>query len=350
MSFIKRLAAFAVSAIMLFAFCSCNQSATKVIMTIGNTEVPAGIYIMYINSAISELETEIADAEYEGDKWDFEIEGKKAEQWVKDKALQYTLELIAVEREFEKRGLSFDAEEQSNVDYITEYYWYYYSSYYEGLGISYSSFARVQKGSHLSQKILLSQFGEDGTEPISDEDLTKYMSEDYMRVNHILISNKDDEGVKLEVTALDDAKKKAENLFEQAKNADDIYFIQMIKDNSADYNADSTTESSLELGMITPEEESGYVKEFEKAAAELEIGGTVLCESEYGWHIIRRYDMFKDEVVKLDDYREQLVISMKEDDYNAEKETWANALREDMTLVQASVDRYDPKDKKFNAE
>ena len=43
----------------------------------------------------------------------------------------------------------------------------------------------------------------------------------------------------------------------------------------------------------TPEEESGYVEEFEKAAAELEIGGTVLCESEYGWHIIRRYDMFK---------------------------------------------------------
>lgn len=349
MSFIKRITAFAVSMIMLFVFCSCNQSATKTIMTVGGEEVPAGIYIMYINSAISELESEIEDAEYEGDKWDFEFEGKKAEQWVKDKALQYTLELIAVEREFKKRGLSFDTEEQGNIDYITSYYWSYYGGYYESLGVSYTSFERVQKGSHLSQKILLSQFGEDGTEPISDEDLTKYMSESYMRVNHILISNKDKDNKALEGDALEEAKKNAENIFEKAKLADDITFIEMIKDNSADYS-ETATEASLELGMITPEEESGYVEEFEKCAAELEIGGTAFCESEYGWHIIRRYDMFKDEVVKLDDYREQLVINMKEDDYNKEKEGWAEALKADMVLVEASVKRYNPKDKKFNAE
>lgn len=348
MSFVKRLTAFAVSIIMLFIFCSCNQSATKTIMTIGNTDVPAGIYIMYINSAISELETEIEEAEFEGDKWDFEIDGKKADQWVKDKALQYTLELIAVEREFEKRGLSFTTDEQGNIDYITGYYWSRYGGYYESLGISYTSFERVQKGSHLSQKILLSQFGEDGTEPISDEDLIAYMNENYMRVNHILISNKDKDNNALEGTALEDAKKNAENLFERAKNADDITFIELIKNNSADYTAGSTTEASLELGMITPEEESGYVEEFEKAAAELEIGGTVLCESDYGWHIIRRYDMFADEVVELDDYREQVVINMKEDDYNTEKESWADELRKDMVVVTASVNRYDPKSKKFN--
>lgn len=351
MSIIKRIGAAVMAAVMLLCVCcSCNQSETKVIMTIGKEEVPAGIYILYLYSAIGELETEIEEAEYEGDKWDFTIEDKSAAQWVKDKALQYTLELIAVEREFDKRGLTFTAEEQSNIDYITQYYWSMLSASYEDMGVSFTSYERVQRGSSLSQKMLLEQYGEEGAEPISDEDLKTYMAENYMRVNHILIKNTDEKGTALEGDALTEAEDDAKALFDLAKNADDLAFLELVKKNSADYDSETDTESSLELGMITPKEDSGYVEEFEKCAAELEIGGTGFCESEYGWHIVRRYDMFSDGVVDLDDYHDDVVITMKEDDYNAEKEAWANALREQMTLVEASVERYDPTAKKFNPE
>lgn len=353
MSVLKKICAGLLSAVTVLCMCcSCNQSETKVIMTVGNEQVPAGVYIMYLNTAISELETEIAEAEYKGDKWDFKIEDKSAAEWVKDKAIQYTLELIAVEREFKKRGTKFTAEEQSNLDYITDYYWMYYGSFYESMGVSYASFARVQKGASLSQKMLIDQYGKDGTEPVSDEDLKTYMEENYMRVNHILISRYEDPKattkVELSEEKLKEAKSDAEDLFEQAKNSDNVAFVALIKKYSADYNASSTTESSLDLGMITPEEESGYVEEFEKCASELKPGETGFCESTYGWHIVRRYDMFEDEVVELDDYRDEIVVNMKEDDFNSARDSWVEALRKEMVIVESSFDRYDPTSKKFN--
>ena len=351
MSLLKRIGSALLCAAMLICVCcSCNQSATKIIMTVAGEEVPAGIYILYIKSAIGELEDKIAEDEYEGDKWDYTVDGQAADQWVKDQALQYTLELIAVEHEFEKRDLSFTAEEQSNIDYMCNYYWMYFGASYEKMGVSFTSFERVQKGSYLSQKILLSQYGEDGTDPIPDEELKTYMEENYMRLNHILISSQKDDGSgeQLEGDELSEAESKADKLFELAKAADDIAFIELIKENSADYDSESDTESSLELGMISPIEDSGYVEEFEKCAAELEIGGTDMCKSDYGWHIIRRYAMFDDGVVELDDYRDSVIINMKEDEYNDSRSEWADALREQMVLVEESVERYDPKSSKFD--
>lgn len=351
MSFAKKVgAALLAAAMMLCICCSCNQSATKVIMTVNGEEIPAGIYLLYINSAIVELDEKIAEAGYEGDKWAYtDNEITNAAEWVKQTALDDTLELVAVEKKFKEMDLSFTADEQANIDYICDYYWSYLSASYEELGVSLSSYQRVYTVSNMSQKILLATYDKEGTSPVSDEELKTYMTNDYMRVNHILIASTDEEGNDLTGDALTTAEELANKLHEEAKTASDEKFKEMVIANSADYDSETDEESTLDLGMITPEENSGYVTEFEECAAGLEAGATGFCKSDYGWHIIRRYEMFGDDLVTLDDYRSDAILTMKEDTFNADKAAWADALREQMTLVQASYDRYDPTDKKFNA-
>lgn len=350
MSFAKKVGAALLAAVMMLCICcSCNQSATKVIMTVNGEEIPSGIYLIYLNNAISELDEKISEAEYKGDRWAFtDSEITNAAQWVKDTALQYTLELVAVEKKFKEMELSFTAEEQSNIDYICDYYWsYLLAASYEDMGISFASYKRVYTMSSMGQKILLAMYDKEGTSPISEDELKAYMNENYMRVNHILISSKDDSQKDLTGDELAAAEALAKKLNEEAKTATDEKFKELVIANSADYDSETDTESTLDLGMITPVENSGYVTEFEECAAGLKAGETGFCKSEYGWHIVRRYEMFGDDEVSLDDYRTDVILTMKEDSYNDDRAAWADALKDQMTVVQASVNRYDPTDKKF---
>ena len=354
MSIIKRLAvALLVCALTVCAFASCNPKATKTIFVYDGENMPSGVYIAYILTAINELEEKIDDAGYEGDKWSYtDDEVKNAKTWVKERALQHTYELAAVEKEFEKRGLSLTADEESNIEYIVYYYWDYagLSSTYEGLGISKSSFERWQKASSLSQKILLSRYNEEESEDyVSDDDIKAYMYENYTRVNSIFFSkaDPDDSTKKLEGDALEEVKNKAETVFAAAKESDDAGFIALLKENSDSYT-DSTTDESLDLGNIRTKEDSGYAEELEKAIAGMKAGETVLCEVDDGWYVVRAKDMFEDGVVKVEDYRETVIIAKYSDEYTAEREAWAADLKANSTLVKASYDRYDPTDKRFN--
>ncbi len=352
MSFVKKVGAAVLAAAMLLCVCcSCNQSATKTIMTVNGQEVPAGVYLLYINNAIVELDEKITEAKYEGDKWAYtDKDVTNAKEWVKETALQDTLELVAVEKKFKEMDLSFTAEEQSNIDYVCNYYWTYMGASYEKLGISFTSYQRVYTVSSMSRNILLALYGEEGKTPVTDDELKTYMDESFMRVNHVLIANTDDEGADLSEEDLETAKTLAEQIYDEAKAATDNEFKQLIITHSADYDSETDDESSLDLGMISPEENSGYVEEFENCAKALKPGEIGFCESEYGWHIIRRYEMFGDDQVDLDDYRENAIITMKEETFNAEKAKWAEALRDQMTLTQEAYDRYDPTDKRFDTE
>lgn len=341
MSWIKKLAASVLAAATVLALGACNTSNTRVAMTVGKTEIPAGVYIYYLNTAMGEVSEKAEGTEFENNIWGQTIDGVSAKEWAEDRAVDYCLQLIAVEREFSRRGLSFTATEQSNLDSNLSYYWSYLGESMEEAGISQSSYERVQKQGLMGQKILLDIYGEGGEQEIPEQELKDYMSENYMRLNHILISNKDDDGNTLTDDALTEAENKANELLNQMKEASEEDFIKTLKEESADYNEERDTDEVLKEGMISPIEDSGYVEEFETAAKALKAGEVGLAESEYGWHIIKRYAMWDDGVVDLEDYRTEVIIDMKGEDYEAELENWGDALRSELTLNEKAVERYD---------
>ena len=344
MSRIKQILAAALALAVCCVCCSCNQSKTKTILTVDGEKIPAGVYLLYLTQEISALDEKIEEASFTGDKWSFtNDEIKNAKEWVKSEALEDTLELVATEKKFAELNLSFTPEEQSNLNSVIDYYWANIGASYEKMGISEASFSRVYTAGSMASEILESIYGEGGEQEITDDEYKAYMSENYSRVNHILISSQDEDGVDLTGDELAAAEAKAKELLAEAQTADEETFRTLIRENSKDYSESS----DLDLGYVKPLENSGYVTAFEDAVKALKPGETSaeLCKSEYGWHIIRRYEMFGDDLVKLDDYKATLRNTMKEDDFDAMKEAWAKELKYE--LVQASYDRYDPTDKKF---
>ena len=114
--------------------------------------------------------------------------------------------------------------------------------------------------------------GKDAT----DEELKKYYDESYLCAKHILINKEAaEEGEKA-------GEKFAKELLDKAKSGED--FDAMMAEHSKDPGSESAPE-----GYVFTDGE--MVPEFENTVKEIKPGEIGFCESDYGYHIIKRLDL-----------------------------------------------------------
>ncbi len=119
-----------------------------------------------------------------------------------------------------------------------------------------------------------------GDKEYTDEDKKAYFRDHYRRAKHILISTKDMQTNKeLSKDEQEEAKKKAEDLFEKAKNGEN--FDTLIMENSQDPGSLANTD-----GYFFTDNE--MVKEFQDGVDSLQNGEFTLVKSDFGYHVIQR--------------------------------------------------------------
>lgn len=408
MSILKKAVAGLLAVSAIFTLSACN---VKNAVSIGEEQIPAGVYIYFINSAYSELSEYATEAEYSGDIWDFTYEDKSAEDWINSRAEELCVQLVAVERKFDELGLTLETDDQSSLDTYVTYYWDYYG-YGESMeysGISKDSYTRVLRQSTYANKILLNMYGVGGSEEISVDDLKATMDEEYYRISTIYISSIDEETSEEygedseeyaalekeakavyalvdpagaaaleaeeeaeETTEEETTEETAEGETEEAAEAEETEatdeeseteavtgeakdFTEILKQYSDSYAApadDATddekaaAEEELALGEIARYDNSAYSTDVLDVIEELEVGEIGFAKGDDGWYIVKKLDMFADEKVTIDDYRDDLIISMKEDAYSDELlDKWEDELRnkETVTVASGATRRYSPK-------
>lgn len=168
----------------------------------------------------------------------------------------------------------------------------------------------------LLTKVENTLYGPGGSEEITDQDVTDYIRNNYVRAKHVLIS-KSETGDAAENAA---ALQKAKTVLAQAKNGAD--FDSLIQQ----YGEDPGTEYYPDGYVFTKGE---MVEEFETAAFELaENNISDVVETSYGYHVLLRLPI-TDEYIEenKDTYRQTMmdekITPLLEDAYNAlTVETW----------------------------
>ena len=124
----------------------------------------------------------------------------------------------------------------------------------------------------LVQALALSQLlvAQTETEPVTDEQLREHFINDYLRAKHILVEDK----------AL------AEDILKKAQGGED--FDKLI----AEHNTDPGMPSYPDGYVFTDGE---MVKPFEDCVKSLKPDEIGICESDFGWHIIKRLSLTGDE-------------------------------------------------------
>ncbi len=199
-------------------------------------------------------------------------------------------------REFDRLGLSFSPEEESNMTRALSEItaeaggMSVFSAQLEQDGYTYEEYLTEIYDASKKTKVLNHYFGEGGEFETSDQDIKDYYNVHNALVRAIILMKYDPTyGTELKGAELEALKQKAEEAYASATRESST---DLFPDLISMYSQDTST---LEKGMVISDN-GEFTQELTDTALNLEVGGVAKLEIDTGYIIIKRYDGTADEV------------------------------------------------------
>lgn len=349
---LKSAALFCALAVTIAATgCSDTSWAVKV----NNVTVPSGVYITYLISARSQVESKAsssgssssssqttglggtavsssASSTSSVDPWSQKIEGKTALSWAINQAETNSENLALIEQECSKRKLTLTSEEKSTCSSYASQYFSAYALYSKN-GVSTSSLQRIFENSYLSSKLFDSYYAAGGTKAVSDTDAKNYYTQNYVHIKHVFFNKYDDANNLLSDAKLKEIKATAESVTATAKQ-DPSKFDSLVKQ----YNEDPGMKENPDGYIFNKSSE--YVAEFKNAAFSMKTGEIRLVESSLGYHVMYKVPVDPN-ASSYSTNKSDVLHAMKDTEY---KDLLASSLKSAKVQINDSaINKYDPK-------
>lgn len=377
-----KLGSLMLAVLMMFTIIASGCSVNKEFSYKTDTqELAIGVYIYELSEAYAQAQKYAEKLEgYDptSDSWlDMEItddDGNTAvaRQWIKDKAEQYCLEMLALENELQKLGATVDSALLEQYKTQSQSYWDFgvpdamYLQYgygynpmktaMEGFGISYESFEYANSNYNaMKSKLFEVLYLDGGSKAPAEDEVTKYFEENYVRYSYLPIalytSTTDEAGEATNVAMSDDEVKKITKEYESYakavnKAAKQATANKTFEDQINAYlKANDLTENSPLVTNTAIRNETNIGEEIDKAIAELDECKATTVQVGKGetamFYYVYRYDMqsAKDNYL-TDDNKDNIIYKMKETDFN----DYLKGLIAELKYEKGgAVDGYDPK-------
>ena len=232
---IKKITAVAAAAAVMSSMTACGENTTWG-ATIDGSDIPAGIFIYYLQSAyysaqskLNEENSASSDAVASADGttttaavFSSQIDGKDAKTWIYDEATKSMQEYAAIEAKFTELGLTITADEKDAAKVYCDQTWDYAGEYYTKMGISEKSFTSLYLNSQKRDKVFKTIYSEGGEYAVSDDEIKTYLDENYAMINYIAMELKDGSGNLLKSDGKAEMMSMAESYVERYKNGEDL--------------------------------------------------------------------------------------------------------------------------------
>lgn len=201
---IKKCVAGMLSGIMVLSAFGCGESTANA-MTIDGYEVKAGIFQYYCINAyydavqvlnedgfdFSSIET---TKQMKKELKDLQIDGVSTKEWIQNKATEYCIQFVTIERKFDELELTLSATQQGNMESYAASSWESLGEYYLSEGIGEESMKDITMSDYKRDAIYQAYYGEDGSEGIEEDELKEYYIDNNARVKYVKMDLKDGEG------------------------------------------------------------------------------------------------------------------------------------------------------------
>lgn len=327
--YLKILSLGLIAALTLGIFAGCGNDSYA--LTANGEEYPVGPYAFYaywyrdLWATNLYLYTGSADINSKLDLTATE-DGQTLEQMIVSQTEDQYIAYILLNKEFERLGLEFSEEIQSDIDYVFEET--FINSYtdeelqniYDTLGLTQDDIKDILSVNYKRQMIVDYYFGEGGAQEITEDEIKDTFTNDYARFKYIALSKYDDDGNSLSTAEILEKYDLANSLMDQLNNGAD--FVQLIRDNSeayitdeqmAELSSDTEIESAESLnktltedgliigtdGTILQDYASGVTSTLDStlvnAVFNLENNQYTMVETDIGYWIVQRCDINEDE-------------------------------------------------------
>ena len=209
---VKKCAAAALAVTMCAQFTACGKDSIYS-AEIDGVQVPAGVYIYYLQTAYYDAQDKVGEDTAETDSvadaaaaqteattttadmfYAQSIEGKNVKDWIIDTATDYCRTQVAIDKKFDEYGLALTDEEEQEAEMYCSQMWEYGGSYFTELGIGESSYRSIYMNNEKRSKLFEKLYSAGGEYAVSDDDLKAHLAENFALINYIDIELRDGEG------------------------------------------------------------------------------------------------------------------------------------------------------------
>lgn len=198
-------AVFAVMLLML-TLAGCYNPAT--VATIGDEEIPAGVYLFFQIEAMTEASGELENVTGK-ELYAKELDGVPVRDWIAAKTVEKLQEYVFVLDEFERLEL-----EDSSVDMMMSIYastlqqeWNYYGSFYTRNGISYATYQKIYRYSLMRDVVFATLYSDEGApNRPPDAEIIDYYKENYTYLDYIKLRITDANSIALTDAQIEELK------------------------------------------------------------------------------------------------------------------------------------------------
>ena len=304
--------------VMLITSVGCAN--TNYVAKVNGEEIPWQDQVFYLMKYKNQAQGTAGEDVNISSVWDMKVsedeDAKTYAQTINEAGLDYCVNNLLVEQKLKEYGIYENtAQEQEQMDAAL-------ASLIEQsggkekveaslkvFGLSMDDFNRAYQYTVNYAKLVRFIYGKDGIEAIDESAVTAYFSENYVRVKHILIQVEEDADDQTKAAA----KQKAEDLLASVKGGAD--FDALMAQESQDPGSATNPDGYIFTAAAS------YVQPFKEAAFDMEVGEYRLVESSYGWHIMKKCDLFE-KAAFLDTYRDSIVEAMSAEDMQKSLDSW----------------------------
>ncbi len=338
---IKKITAALLALVIMAGTTACSADKSWAAKNNSMT-APIGAYIYYLYAAYQSAESSVTDTSKP--VLSQQVDGKNAETWIKDKALDYTKMLFVVNDKMKELNLSLTTDETKSISDNTDSQWEQGSTTLEKFGISKSSFNLAYSDYYAKyQKVFSATYGKGGKKEVSDADIKAYFEKNYTDFSFIVdpLYTTDASGNAAALSDADKAKVKAEFDAYVA----DIKGGKKTMQQAADaFKASSKqTTEQLNTDTVALDTNTSYPKELITLIQSMKTGEVKAAEISGTYLIVMKNDITKKTAEKLstDSGRTSILAQMKGTEYSEDMEKAAQAYK-DLTINQKAIDSYKP--------
>lgn len=239
----RKAAALIACAVMASTVSGCADTSYSV--KYGDDTVKAGVYIGYLQT---ELNNQLYILSYKGidskDYFSQQVEGVDLAEYVKNNALKDTKEYVAITKQFAAEGLTLTDDELKAISSNVKSSWDNMGGMYENNGVSKESLKEIYREQLMRTKLFDHYYGEGGSEAPTDEELQKYVNDNFIRYKMIALYKSSDSDESTANAENEEKLKKRDEYFEKGKDMNFDNFDELIAEYKAESESAADTDSS----------------------------------------------------------------------------------------------------------
>ena len=332
----------AVLAFAILASATACKSDTSWAMKNDSLTAPIGVYIYNLYSAYQTAQSTVTDTSKP--VLEQKIDGKDAETYMKQKALDSTKMLFVMNDKMKELGLTLTADETKAISSNTDTQWAQASATLEKYGVSKASFNLAYSDYYTKyQKVFTALYGKGGKKEVSEAELKAYFEKNYTDFSYFLkpLYNTDTTG---NTVLLKDSEKAAVKKEFDAYAAD-VKAGKKTMQQAADAYKTSSKQTTDQLQSATEilNASSGYPEDFISLLSSMKAGEVKGAEVSGVYLVVMKNDISKKTSAQLgtESSRSSVLAQMKGKEYSDEIDKEAAAYT-NVTLNQKALDSYKP--------